>query len=101
MLLHRRVEEGEPYSSQVVLKAIVEGAVLRVRPKAMTAAVIIAGLLPIMWGSGTGSEVMQKNCRSDGGRHDHRPAALDVRHSGRVSPDAQVAGIIVMKGTAQ
>ena len=33
---------------------------LRVRPKAMTVAVIIAGLLPIMWGSGTGSEVMQR-----------------------------------------
>ena len=40
--------------------AIFEGAVLRVRPKAMTVAVIIAGLLPIMWGSGTGSEVMQR-----------------------------------------
>ena len=33
---------------------------LRVRPKAMTVAVIIAGLLPIMWGTGTGSEVMQR-----------------------------------------
>ncbi len=33
---------------------------LRVRPKAMTVAVIIAGLLPIMWGSGTGSEVMRR-----------------------------------------
>ena len=40
--------------------AIREGAVLRVRPKAMTVAVVIAGLLPIMWGSGTGSEVMQR-----------------------------------------
>ncbi len=43
-----------------LLDAIREGAVLRVRPKAMTVAVIIAGLLPIMWGSGTGSEVMQR-----------------------------------------
>ncbi len=43
-----------------LLAAIREGAVLRVRPKAMTVAVIIAGLLPIMWGSGTGSEVMQR-----------------------------------------
>jgi Cu(I)/Ag(I) efflux system membrane protein CusA/SilA len=34
--------------------------VLRVRPKAMTVAVIIAGLIPIMWGSGTGSETMQR-----------------------------------------
>ena len=40
--------------------AIREGAVLRVRPKAMTVAVIIAGLVPIMYGSGTGSEVMQR-----------------------------------------
>ena len=37
-----------------------EGAVLRVRPKAMTVAVIIAGLLPIMLSEGTGSEVMQR-----------------------------------------
>jgi len=35
-----------------------EGAVLRVRPKAMTVAVIIAGLIPIMIGGGTGSEVI-------------------------------------------
>ena len=33
---------------------------LRVRPKAMTVAVILAGLLPIMWSSGTGAEVMQR-----------------------------------------
>lgn len=33
---------------------------LRVRPKAMTVAVIIAGLLPVMWGEGTGSEVMRR-----------------------------------------
>jgi Cu(I)/Ag(I) efflux system membrane protein CusA/SilA len=37
-----------------------EGAVLRVRPKAMTVAVIIAGLMPIMLGHGTGSEVMRR-----------------------------------------
>jgi Cu(I)/Ag(I) efflux system membrane protein CusA/SilA len=43
-----------------LLDAIREGAVLRVRPKAMTVAVIVAGLLPIMWGSGTGSETMQR-----------------------------------------
>lgn len=40
--------------------AIQDGAVLRVRPKAMTVAVILAGLFPIMWGAGTGSEVMQR-----------------------------------------
>ncbi|MGC2030041.1 MAG: efflux RND transporter permease subunit [Steroidobacteraceae bacterium] len=43
-----------------LIEAIEEGAVLRVRPKAMTVTVIIAGLLPIMFGSGTGSEVMRR-----------------------------------------
>ena len=43
-----------------LLAAITEGAVMRVRPKAMTVAVIIAGLLPILWGTGAGSEVMSR-----------------------------------------
>ena len=43
-----------------LIEAIGDGAVLRVRPKAMTVAVIIAGLIPIMLGAGTGSEVMQR-----------------------------------------
>jgi Cu(I)/Ag(I) efflux system membrane protein CusA/SilA len=43
-----------------LLDAIREGAVLRVRPKAMTVSVIVAGLIPIMWSHGTGSEVMQR-----------------------------------------
>ncbi|WP_142501996.1 efflux RND transporter permease subunit [Klebsiella sp. 2680] len=45
---------------QSLNEAIHEGAVLRVRPKVMTVATIMAGLLPIMWGGGTGSEVMQR-----------------------------------------
>ncbi len=45
---------------QALIEAIQEGAALRVRPKAMTVAVILAGLIPIMWSSGTGSEVMQR-----------------------------------------
>lgn len=44
----------------VLMRAIHEGAVLRVRPKVMTVATIMAGLLPIMWGGGSGSEVMQR-----------------------------------------
>jgi Cu(I)/Ag(I) efflux system membrane protein CusA/SilA len=48
------------YSVPDLIEAIEEGAVLRVRPKAMTVAVIIAGLLPIMFGGGTGSEVMRR-----------------------------------------
>lgn len=47
-------------SDHDLLDAIREGAVLRVRSKAMTVAVIVAGLLPIMWSHGTGSKVMQR-----------------------------------------
>ncbi|MFO1398365.1 MAG: efflux RND transporter permease subunit [Burkholderiales bacterium] len=54
-----RVAQGRT-SEADLLDAIREGAVLRVRPKAMTVAVIFAGLLPIMVTHGTGSEVMQR-----------------------------------------
>ena len=54
-----RLAQGKT-SAADLLDAIREGAVLRVRPKAMTVAVILAGLFPIMWGTGTGSEVMQR-----------------------------------------
>ena len=54
-----RLSAGRSTEAEL-LDAIREGAVLRVRPKAMTVAVIIAGLVPIMIGSGTGSEVMQR-----------------------------------------
>lgn len=54
-----RIAQGRVTAGDL-LDAIREGAVLRVRPKAMTVAVIIAGLIPIMIGSGTGSEVMQR-----------------------------------------
>jgi Cu(I)/Ag(I) efflux system membrane protein CusA/SilA len=54
-----RIDQGKTTVADL-LDAIREGAVLRVRPKAMTVAVILAGLFPIMWGTGTGSEVMQR-----------------------------------------
>jgi Cu(I)/Ag(I) efflux system membrane protein CusA/SilA len=55
-----RIAEGRLRNRQDLVDAIIEGAALRVRPIAMTVAVIIAGLLPIMWGSGTGSELMRR-----------------------------------------
>jgi copper/silver efflux system protein len=55
-----REATGRLKSEQDLAEAVVEGAALRVRPIAMTVAVIIAGLLPVMWGSGTGSEIMQR-----------------------------------------
>jgi Cu(I)/Ag(I) efflux system membrane protein CusA/SilA len=58
--LHSRLAAGHALSEELIVDAIREGAVLRVRPKAMTVAVIMAGLIPIMFGAGAGSEVMQR-----------------------------------------
>jgi Cu(I)/Ag(I) efflux system membrane protein CusA/SilA len=58
--LQHRLDAGEPDNEHTLLAAIREGAVLRVRPKAMTVAVVMAGLLPIMWSGGTGSELMTR-----------------------------------------
>ncbi|ASU39429.1 CusA/CzcA family heavy metal efflux RND transporter [Herbaspirillum sp. meg3] len=55
-----RQGSGTTLATAVLEDAIREGAVLRVRPKAMTVAVILAGLIPILWGSGAGSEVMSR-----------------------------------------
>ena len=56
----RHLAAGEADDDDTLLASIREGAVLRVRPKAMTVAVVMAGLLPILLGSGTGSEVMTR-----------------------------------------
>ena len=55
----RAAEGGSPTLADLYA-AIMQGAVERVRPKMMTVVAIMAGLLPIMWGSGTGSEVMRR-----------------------------------------
>jgi Cu(I)/Ag(I) efflux system membrane protein CusA/SilA len=54
------VREGLMADSQDLREAILEGAVQRVRPKMMTVAAIIGGLLPIMWTTGTGADVMKR-----------------------------------------
>jgi Cu(I)/Ag(I) efflux system membrane protein CusA/SilA len=56
----RDYQRKGPLTPAILRAAIMEGAVLRVRPKAMTVAVIVAGLLPIFLGTGTGSEVMSR-----------------------------------------
>jgi Cu(I)/Ag(I) efflux system membrane protein CusA/SilA len=56
----QRQAEGEPFTRADLHEAIMRGAVERVRPKMMTVVAIMAGLLPIMWSTGTGSEVMQR-----------------------------------------
>ena len=50
----------ENFNREILYQAIEEGAALRVRPIMMTAVAIMAGLMPIMWGHGTGSEVMKR-----------------------------------------
>jgi Cu(I)/Ag(I) efflux system membrane protein CusA/SilA len=56
----QRKAEGEIFTRADLYGAIMEGAVERVRPKMMTVVAIMAGLLPIMWSTGTGSEVMRR-----------------------------------------
>jgi len=55
-----RQKKGRALESEEIMTAVFDGTSKRVRPIAMTATAIVAGLLPIMWSSGTGSEVMQR-----------------------------------------
>lgn len=56
----RRIKGGSMTSYSDMISGIIEGAAERVRPKIMTVATTIIGLLPVMWGSETGSEVMKR-----------------------------------------
>mgnify|MGYP000049368087 FL=1 len=56
----RSQKSGVKMTIKDLYGAVIEGAVERVRPKMMTVVAIMAGLLPIMWGTGTGSEVMKR-----------------------------------------
>jgi Cu(I)/Ag(I) efflux system membrane protein CusA/SilA len=55
-----RLAASKPFTEEDLYRAIMLGAVERVRPKMMTVVAIMAGLLPIMWSTGTGSEIMQR-----------------------------------------
>ena len=59
-VVERRRAEGAQLSDADLYGAVMEGAVERVRPKMMTVCAIMAGLLPILWSTGTGSEVMRR-----------------------------------------
>jgi len=59
-ITERRASEGRGLTRSDLYAAVMEGAVERVRPKMMTVVAIMAGLLPILWSHGTGSEVMQR-----------------------------------------
>src|SRR5712691_252946 len=59
-MVEERDADGQPITQRDLYDAIIEGAVERVRPKMMTVSAIMAGLLPILWSTGTGSEVMRR-----------------------------------------
>ena len=60
LYLEKRQQESEPITYEGVWAAVRDGALLRLRPISMTATAISAGLLPVMFGAGTGSEVMHR-----------------------------------------
>ena len=58
--LRKRIEErGESFSLQDLKTAVIDGAMLRLRPKVMTVGTVVASLLPIMWSTRTGAEIMK------------------------------------------
>jgi Cu(I)/Ag(I) efflux system membrane protein CusA/SilA len=59
-IVAQRAAQGRRPSMQDLYEAVIHGAVERVRPKMMTVVTTIAALLPIMWATGTGSEVMRR-----------------------------------------
>jgi len=57
--LNRRLASGQPLKHEDIEEAVIEGAVHRLRPKLMTVTVVLASLIPILWESGIGSDVMK------------------------------------------
>src|SRR6266446_548254 len=57
--LNRRLASGKPLKHEDIEQAVIEGAVQRLRPKLMTVCVVLASLVPILWESGIGSDVMK------------------------------------------
>ena len=57
--LDRRLRQGAPFTEDDLRRAVMDGSVLRLRPKLMTVGVTLAALLPIMWSTGIGSDVMK------------------------------------------
>ncbi|MEO7192712.1 MAG: CusA/CzcA family heavy metal efflux RND transporter, partial [Vicinamibacterales bacterium] len=57
--LDRRLRRGDTLTEQDILNATIAGSVLRLRPKLMTVSVVMAGLAPILWSTGVGSDIMK------------------------------------------
>ena len=107
--LKERADRGETITPEVVAEAVREGALLRLRPKAMTVAVILAGLFPILWTGGAGAEVMRRIAAPLVGGMLSAPllslfvipaAYLMIRRSElkRAAPDAALSPIALQRG---
>jgi Cu(I)/Ag(I) efflux system membrane protein CusA/SilA len=57
--LNRRLRTASTITEQDILAATLEGSILRLRPKLMTVSVVMAGLVPILWSTGVGSDIMK------------------------------------------
>jgi Cu(I)/Ag(I) efflux system membrane protein CusA/SilA len=57
--VRRKIAQTGPLTKATLREAVIEGALLRLRPKIMTVATVVAGLLPIMWSTRTGAEIMK------------------------------------------
>jgi len=57
--VRRKINETGQLTRETLREAVIEGALLRLRPKIMTVATVVAGLLPIMWSTRTGAEIMK------------------------------------------
>jgi Cu(I)/Ag(I) efflux system membrane protein CusA/SilA len=98
----RCAAEGRAFTRADLHAAIMEGAVERVRPKMMTVTAIVAGLMPILWNEGTGSEVMQRIAvPMIGGMASSAlltllviPAIYGLVKGWRLAPNAQAAGSV-------
>lgn len=58
-VLNRRPAAGQPLKHEDIEAAVIEGAVQRLRPKLMTVCVVLASLVPILWETGVGADVMK------------------------------------------
>src|SRR5436305_14510236 len=57
--LDRRLRRGDTITERDIREATIAGSVLRLRPKLMTVSVVMAGLVPILWSTGVGSDIMK------------------------------------------
>ena len=69
--LDKRLQSRAPLTQATSKQATIEGAVQRLRPKLMTVTAVLASLVPILWESGIGSDVMKPIAAPDCRRHDH------------------------------